>query len=114
MPAVDGPVRRRLQQRPHDPACALLTPASARPAATARPPATPRWRRETVLAATACLGGTHLPALQRHALQPLRARRRRAFHGVDTCRQDRGAASQTQTPELSQRAVVAGGQGRGQ
>jgi hypothetical protein len=89
---VDGPWRRLLKPRPKDPDCARLTPACAMTADTALPTATKRWRIEHVFADTAFLGVHHLPSLHLHALQPRLSLRLLAFHVVDNCRHDLGAA----------------------
>lgn len=49
-----GPVRVRLKHRRHGPSCALITPAGAMPADTARPTSPTRWRIETGFAENAC------------------------------------------------------------
>jgi len=112
MANVDGPWRMLLKQRPNDPYCALITPACALTADTAMPTSTTRWRMENFLAANAFLGVNHLPSRNLHALQTMLSLRLLAFHVVDHCRHDLGAASQKKTPELMHRECVDGVQGR--
>ena len=69
-------------------------------------------REESYLAENAFLGVNHLPSLHLNAIQPMLSLRLLAFHGVDNCRHDLGAASQKKTPELIHRAFVDGVQGR--
>jgi len=64
------------------------------------------------LAENAFLGVHHRPALHRNALQTMLALRLLAFHVVDNCRHDLGAASQKKTPELIPREFIDGVQGR--
>ena len=81
-----------LKKRPNDTDCALLTPAGAMTAATAMPTSTTRWRMENCCAENAFLGVHHLAALHRTAIQTRLSLRLLAFHVVDHCRHDLGAA----------------------
>src|SRR5256885_16849221 len=96
---------------------ARITPACPRPADTAMPTSTTRWRMEHCFAENACLGVHHLPSLPLNAIQTRLSLRLLAFHVMDHCRHDLGAASQQQTPALLHREGVDGvqrpGEGRG-
>src|SRR5205823_4738655 len=89
----DGPLRRLVQQRRHGTSCALLTPAHAMTAATARPTSTTRGRLENLCAEHAFLGVHPRPSLQLNAIQTMVSLRLRAFQVLDHCRPDLGPAS---------------------
>jgi hypothetical protein len=112
MTDVDGPVRMLLKKRPNGTYCALITPACAMPTDTAMPTSTKRWRLENCCADNAFLGVHPLPSLHLNAIQTMLSLRLLAFHVVDNCRHDLGAAYQKKTPELIHRACVDGVQGR--
>ena len=108
----DGPLRRLVQQRRHGTSCALLTPAHAMTAATARPTSTTRGRLENLCAEHAFLGVHPRPSLQLNAIQTMVSLRLRAFQVLDHCRPDLGPASQHKTPALIHREGIDGVPGR--
>jgi hypothetical protein len=110
----DGPWRRLLKKRRDGKDCALIPPACDMTADTAMPIDTKRWRLENFLAANACRGVHHLPALPLHALQTMLSLRLLAFHVLENLRHDLGPAYQHKTPDLLHRECIDGGQGRGQ